>query len=99
MITIASLLAGLLCLVIYLVCRGDDKAFGQFMGVFLAIAFVGALVIFGGGFILLFALPLLLMIGAPLIFLAAAASIIARFLNALGSERPADCTTIRKREE
>ena len=65
MITVASLFVGLFCLVIYLVCRGGDKAFGQFMGVFLAIAFIGALVIFGGGFILLFALPLLLMIGAP----------------------------------
>ena len=95
----SALFIGLACMFLYLLCRGGDEAFGQFMGVFLAIAFIGAIVVFGGGFILLFALPLLLVIGAPLIFLAAAATIVARFLNALGSEKSRDCTNNRKREE
>jgi Zn-dependent protease with chaperone function len=95
----AAFVVGIICLVIYLVCRGGDKAFGQFMGVFLAIALVGALVIFGGGFILLFLLPLLLAVGIPIIFLAAVAVIIARFINALGSEKPASHKPICNREE
>ena len=98
-LAVAALLVGLLCFVIYLVTRGGDKAFGEFFGAMLAVAFIGALVIFGGATILLFLLPLILTIAVPLVFLAAAATIIARFLNALGSERPVDCTDIRKRGE
>jgi hypothetical protein len=84
----AAFVVGIICLVIYLVCRGGDKAFGEGMGVLLSIAFIGALVIFGGGFILLFLLPLLLAVGIPIIFLAAVAVIVARFVNAIGSEKP-----------
>ena len=95
----SALFIGLACLFLYLLCRGGEEAFGQFMGVFLAIAFIGAIVVFGGGFILLFALPLLLVIGAPIIFLAAAATIIARFLNAVSSEKPAARKSVGDREE
>jgi membrane protein implicated in regulation of membrane protease activity len=69
------------------------------MGVLLSIAFIGAVVIFGGGFILLFLLPLFLTIGIPLIFLAAVAVIVARFLNAIGSKKPAARKAISDREE
>jgi hypothetical protein len=48
---------------------------------------------------LLFLLPLFLTIGVPLIFLAAVATIVARFINAIGSKRPAARKGINDREE
>jgi hypothetical protein len=57
------------CTFLFLLMQGGSEAFGKTTGTFMGIAFLGFLVLFGGGAIILLIAPILVTIGAPILIL------------------------------